>query len=335
MNEVYIISRNSMDGVMESNELVMRRNAILREEDKVTWADWIVLDASETERALIVMKLAKESLGPRIHGMVDNVRIEEYIDCRSFNPEDAHNERTWRDLATSLARLHAIDLPFRKPKHNFHDVLCGIHADLKTRLPLLRSILTDERVRKIAEYDFDSLLDWLQPLLDFQHHGIVLSHNDFHFDNLVVLNDPPKYGSSVMIFDFDAASYNMRGRDLGLFLMCRSGFAPSGVREDRAIESNETFFPFLQHYLQEFEKHGTLSINGIDNMDHLMIESLLGGMVSFLIYTFFQLKIMSSEVDDIKTTFTHTVPLMLQAVMECRTALQSRFPEFVASTHQT
>ena len=225
-------------------------------------------------------------------------------------------------------------MPFKKPKiPRFIDVLRGIYNDIKSRMTVLEDVITDAQVIAIARYDFDSLLDWMEPLLDLRRNRIVLAHNDFHFDNLAVtMNKISHAGLEVMIFDLDGACYNMKGRDLGLFLLCRSGFMdPDEMPINQRIESTREFAPFLTAYLQEFGKHvHDLEREGRDSIDHLMMESLVGGMLTFLIYNFFQLKLMSVRAKDpVILTFTQLIPTFFDAVMGCRKEILTRFPNML------
>ena len=57
MNEVYFVTRVKMDGIREANKLVVRRNPPLSDADRITWSNWLVLEAGKTERIRMQMEL--------------------------------------------------------------------------------------------------------------------------------------------------------------------------------------------------------------------------------------------------------------------------------------
>jgi hypothetical protein len=242
-NEVYFVERVAGNGIREPNKVVIRKYAEHAEDKDGVWTGFVTMCASHQDQAVTHMQLAHESLGAKQYGLFAGGRIEEWIDCRHLTYEDACKPVIEEDIATQLARIHALDLPFRKPAFSYMHVLRTMFEDFSHLIPRIEE-QGNESLTQIAKYDYPSLLNWMEPMMKLgSKQRMVFTNWDPHFGNIAVLNNPSAGGPKTMIFDFEAASYNMRGKDLCLFLLTRSGFHPH-VRPDRKLESNAKFFPF-------------------------------------------------------------------------------------------
>ena len=332
-NEVYFVKvtddRTIADGVPR-NLVVRKYDPDRRHDAHGIFLGLQAMTATHTEQLLVQTSLAHMSLGPKQIGLTPNARIEEWIDCRPMTYADARDPVLERDIAISMARVHALRLPFKRPSYHFLDILKDMYAGLQPHLSFFEEEGSNAVVRSIARYDFKALLHALQPLLSPHLHRTVLINWDMHTGNMAVLNGVASDDQlKVMLFDFELTGYNMRGKDLGNFLLSRSGYAPY-VREDRQIESNEQFFPFLRAYLHECERlFPDMDRDGRDSLDHLMRESLLGSVVCCLYYLFFQMKINAVDRgrNPVLKTYAHRVPFDFECLMQSLQALSSRYPQ--------
>ena len=63
---------------------------------------------TETEELLIVHALSREKLMPRLIGLFDGGRIEEFVDCRPITGNEVLDPDIMSDLAKNMARIHAL-----------------------------------------------------------------------------------------------------------------------------------------------------------------------------------------------------------------------------------
>ena len=338
-NEVYFVSRVAENGITEPNKVVIRKYSsvggseeIKKEMEKEMAKDGGHMDfkAPVVEQIVIQMELADRGLGPQLYGIFDGGRIEELIDCRKITFAEARDPVLEADIAVNMARIHATRLPLRKPNYLFIDILRHIHGMLRGGLPYYQS-LGNELLLSIVTHDYPSEFQKLEPLLSFRHNRMVLMNWDPHLDNIAVLNHPRDGQLKTMIFDYEMAGYNTRGKDLGLFLISRSGFFPIAT-EDQKLESNEQFFPFLRAYQQEVVKEFAgedIDVNGIDSLDHLMAESLIGGMVSCLKFLLLISGLsgkMSGKGEFVEKAMK-LIPSLFRGFIQCRDALAQRYPQ--------
>ena len=287
----------------------------------------------ETSQLVTQVELAHRNLGPKQYGIFKGGRIEEFLDCRSIEYSDSVDPEIEADIAKNFARLHAIDdLPFKRPAFEYGSVVRAMHADLLNLMSRFEDMENQALVR-VARHDYAPLVALIDPLLDLESRNRMTFTNwDPHFGNIVIMNNRTEGQLRALILDFEAASYNARGKDLGLFLVSRSGFHPK-PRPERRLETKQEFSRFLQAYQSESASLvADFDVSGRDSLDQLYLESLVGGIVSILIFIFFQLKIIALRVDEgnpVLRTYSLGVPLWLEAVLQCESALRSGFPDLV------
>ena len=90
---------------------------------------------------------------------------------------------------------------------------------------------------------------------------------------------------------------------------------------------------FLDLYLKECENHfDDIDRNGIDSFDHMMIESLLGGMVSMLCFLFSDLRTARQVTEDSLSVFDDKMKLMTENIRDsyfkCKKLLHELYPEY-------
>ena len=330
-NEVYFVSRVAETGITEPNKVVIRKyNSMGREKERGDEDEWkkkaiAGMRATQIEQIIILKELARRGLGPQLLGIIDDGRIEEFIDCHKISFTEAHELEA--DIAVNMARIHATRVPLRKPSCLFGPVLREIHAEMMQEeiISYFQELGDETLISILVQHDYEPDFDMMDPFLDFDRNRMVLMNWDPHLDNIAVLNHPVRDGQlKTMIFDFEVAGYNMRGKDLGLFLVSRSGYFPI-CREDRRLESKDEFSPFLLAYQQEVVKElqEEADADGIDSLDHLMVESLIGGMVSCLFFMHFIANASAKKKGegDFVQTAMQFIPSLFQGFMACKEAL--------------
>ena len=221
---------------------------------------------------------------------------------------------------------YPLHVPMPNPGYNFMDVLWQNWNSYLSENP------TDQ-----TEDDFTSELKWLDPLIRNDHHRIVLMNWDPHFANVSIRTNPKEGELKTIIFDFEMAGYNMRGKDLGLLLLAIGGSTAADFNPllplNVEFPSTEICRMFFDFYLKECETHfDDIDRNGIDSFDHLMIESLLGGMVSMLCFLFVHLRSAKQLTGDLAGDFGEKMKFMKKNIRDSyfksKKLLHELFPEY-------
>ena len=114
-------------------------------------------------------------------------------------------------------------------------------------------------------------------------------HWDAHLSNIGVRHNKESSDLSTILFDYELSNYNMRGKDVGLFLLSRVGMIGGKKmkdfinREDCTFPEPEKCRSFVEAYMKECSiLFDDWDESGKDSFDHIMMEAIIGGMVSCL-----------------------------------------------------
>ena len=333
-NEVYFVSRKSRsksgkdaeaDKDASAETVVVRLYSgiekELSEEDLRHFS--IDMRASVTEQLLMMQTLAHRGLGPEVLGVFEEGRVEQFIPCRKITLAEARDTNIARDIAVNMARIHSTPVPLKKPGYLFWDCIReGIDAMGKVKQFFEGH--EDQKMRKIALHDYESDLTLLKPLLDMQHHRIVFINWDPHLDNICLRTQAQAGQLKSIVFDFEAGGCNMRGKDLGLFLVSRCGFFPH-EDPDARLDSSESMQLFLQAYQQELLAQGQeLDLDGMDSIRHLELESLVGAAVSCICFLAF-LAFLVAKSPGSQGDMMAKLPFLFNGFTACMLAIRERF----------
>ena len=282
-NQVYVCSNTKT--VKEPRKVVIRKYGGNSIGNKDT-----LRPLTTTQELILVCELANRNLAPKLFGFFDGGRIEEYIDSHQMTEEEASTSDIETDLAKNIARFHAVDnVPFPKPGYDYSHVL---RVHFREASEGIKNILQNKdlsEVHHIVQHNWEGELDWLSPLVSEDKHRIVLMHWDIHLQNIGVRNTVTDGGLKTILYDYEMVAYQMRGKDIGLFLMSKIGLiATTDMKaEDIDFPSEEECRLFVQEYMIEAKQlFEDWNEQGMDNFDHIMMESIIGGMVSAICFLF-------------------------------------------------
>lgn len=322
-NEIYGVSRATAVDDVEPSKLVIRKFGTVSQNlnPEVTINQRAGMWLSEENEKIVFAELGRHGLGPKLYGQIPGYRVEEFIDCHNVTYEESLDPEIEADIAKNLAHIHSLQLPLLpKPAYKFVDVMRAILVNVRRHKQFFETIHNDE-VKQVFNHDFEGELQFMEYLLEEKHNRIVFIHWDPHFGNIAVLNNHVNE-KKTMIFDCEIACYNTRGKDFGTFLLSRSGFYPV-LRPDRRIESMSEFATFLQAYLNEAEAlFPDFDSNGKDSLDHVMMETLIGGMTGCLCYMlrFMYLAAEMKGEGGVADSLLTFVPALFQGFKECKYA---------------
>ena len=287
-----VISRASQPNVVpsEPSSLLIRRKG-----GNIVDADEFAMN-TETSRMLIAYEMGRRGLGPKLYGLFKGGSIEEYIHSHTLTYEESTVAEISRDVALSLAKVHAIKglpitskasddmkkrmrewikmIPGKKSYWKNHDEIQKMNLDLDF----------------ILNFDFEQQVDWLDEKcsrVKMRKHFILF---DMNYLNCLVRNHPKDGESKVVLIDYDLAHHDSRGMDFGSHFINRRFQADSKVNK---IIPNSRFFTveekrnFLKIYQQEIKRLNVwndFDEDGIDSVENLLLESRIGECIHNLFF---------------------------------------------------
>jgi len=285
---------------------------------------------------LVFQLMAEKSIGPKLLGVFDGGRLEEYREgCRTPLKEDINDLQTMASLAKQLARLHSCRLPFNKQPKDYIKLTRDNFEKGWTQykdfvqsipFPLDRPHVNyQERLDSVLSFDYKETLEWLEKEMKVIPSKVVFSHNDMNIMNCLI--DPNKSGDEkAILLDFELCGYNFRGADIGCHFGNRRFDLEGVIKQGNSFEdvfllrsphpSEENRRHFIEAYLLEVKK--SMDNNNemdpkIDHMDHILMEAELYGAL----YSLFMLSYMvnSNEFKEMAFSMGHPV-VMVSTMME-------------------
>lgn len=237
-----------------------------------------------------LLKLSDLGLSPKVFGIYDGGRVDEFIDCSILTATQSKEPDIKRDIAISLARIHSTDVPIAKvPKDVF---ISAVQIKDTFFQHQKESFLTSEALKKagvdvqtIVDFDYDTEFKWLKGALDkFDFQRSVLSLMDLNFENCLVRKNPPPGLLKVLLIDYEFSSYRFRGYDIFSHFMFRMVRIKDNDRSGEPYPSEDDRRDFIRMYLNEFKRLGCRDFdeNGLDSVDHVLGEVELCGLLCLL-----------------------------------------------------
>ncbi|XP_015276150.1 PREDICTED: choline/ethanolamine kinase [Gekko japonicus] len=157
--------------------------------------------------------LAERSLGPRLYGIFPQGRLEEYIPSRRLLTEDLSDPSISGEIATKMARFHAMAMPFNKePKWMFGTMERYLKQISELTFPQEAQL---RKLNKLKAYNLEAEMRSLRALLEATPSPVVFCHNDVQEGNILLLAGRENLSSDrLMLIDFEYSSYNYRGFDI-------------------------------------------------------------------------------------------------------------------------
>jgi len=172
--------------------------------------------------------LAGQGFGPQVLSVFCNGRVEEFLYCKTLQPEEMCSLVYVPRIAQMLAKFHAVSAPLpREP--NLWQTIWSWFA-LAQQLDFS---VDPGKAAAYADLDFaamESEIKQLQSLCDNLHSPVVFGHNDLLSGNIVVLQqkgfDPlnPDPNGALQFIDFEYSVYTYRGFDIGNHFNEYAGF---------------------------------------------------------------------------------------------------------------
>lgn len=276
-------------------------------------------------QGLISYELSRRGWGPKLFGLFDDGRVEEFLDCHTLTAEEAFTPEIIEDSARAYARFHSLQFPF---KNNSNDILAWMLAPLDKSKKELNNYLEstfieNEKLKgnfeKLLQFPFEDEYEWIKSTRDRMKERKVFCSKDMNYLNRLVKNKhSSEEGKRVVIIDFDYSEYYYRGFDLGGHFVNRifNWVGKDGKLSNFSYPSLTERETFLSFYLDELKIHiDDFDSESLDTLANLMVETDLNALVYLMVLLVFGLTVHTLlEHDPLIWTFIEPSLVLYQAL---------------------
>ena len=247
---------------------------------------------TETGEVILFSKLGEAGLGPKLHGVFENGRLEEYIPSHTMTDSDLMNATVREHFARKLARFHnfGTKLPLcKKPVDQFGVIQRKIEQFIDFKEDFLENpkvINSLDGASKLASFGFLAELEWLRKSQPLIRSPLVFSTNDMNRLNCLIRDKPDQFDEIVTLIDYEFSSTNYRGSDLGgHFGYWIMDFNQANFRSSLTMPSETIRREYAEAYLDETRKISTRKLDDeIDSVEHILLEAEFYGLSVMLLF---------------------------------------------------
>ncbi|MED6179868.1 hypothetical protein PIB30_004923 [Stylosanthes scabra] len=194
----------------------------------------------DRQRELQAIKyISAAGFGAKWLGVFGNGMVQSFINAYTLTPSDMREPKQAAKIAKQLQRFHQLEIPGSKEPQLWNEIIKFFEQ---------ASVLGFDDIKKQKTYEtisfaevHDEIVE-LKELTERLNSPVVYAHNDLLSGNVMINNEQDK----VYLIDYEYASYNYRGYDIGNHFAEYAGF-----------DCDYTFYPnrneqyhFFRHYLQ-------------------------------------------------------------------------------------
>ena len=260
-------------------------------------------------QSLIFYEQSKRGWGPKLYGLLDNIRIEEFVECHTLRHTEAFTPEILKDTAKAFARFHSLKLPINQEcKDTLKETFLTSAINKEKMKNFLESdpIIDTEilkRFNKLMLFPFEEEEKWINSFRRKIQQRKVLCTMDSNYLNRLVREEKPSDpdATRVLIIDFDASGYSDRGFDLAghfiskMFDVSNKETMISGFE----FPSESEQMSLLSAYLEECEKlFDDFDKNSLDSLENLLLETDLNLFIVLYSYFSFGLVLYSSYKEE-------------------------------------
>lgn len=264
--------------------------------------DIIKAGKCETSEGILFFANGFHGLGPKLLGVFDGGRVEEFIPSHRLTEIDLLEQNLSLELARKLARFHSLHLPVPKQKRDLL-YMSAIYQDEYEKEKLMK-IIKDFSLNpdgcSFLDEDYHIEHAFLRSFESKVGGRLVLCHGDLNKNNILVRDTPDSFNERIMLIDYELAAIDFRGVDLAGLLLGR-------IYE---MNDNGVFLPVCDYpddnyrrmivteYLKETKKlnYFEFDANGIDSVEHVMLEVDFFVMYGLQFYIGFMKKMTNNDV---------------------------------------
>eukprot|EP00127_Corallochytrium_limacisporum_P004906 Clim_evm50s191 gene=Clim_evmTU50s191 len=187
---------------------------------------------------LVSAIMGERGLGPKLLGMFEKGRIEDFLPFRTLKTPDLKDKQLQEEICAMLAKVHSLMIPLPKSPVFFRSLerFMAVAKDTDFEDAALQAKVND----LISRFDMVEEIEFLRNYIGKGEHTVCFCHNDLQEGNILV--DPANPGD-VRFIDFEYSAYNYRMFD----------FANHFI--EHAIDYNYPEYPYFKITLENFPTH--------------------------------------------------------------------------------
>lgn len=204
--------------------------------------------------------------------------MEEFVPSHRLTEADLAEQTISKELFRKLARFHALQLPVSKKKRDMLHMSATYQDEYKKEniLKLVSRAGANADDYSHLDEDYHSEHAFLRSFESKVGGRIVLCHGDLNKNNILIRDAPDQFNERVMLIDYELAATDYRGCDLAGVLLARTVEASDDgcFRQVCGWPDEEYRRMVVTEYLKETKKLNYFDFddNGIDSVDHVMME---------------------------------------------------------------
>lgn len=220
-------------------------------------------------------QLAAEDLGPKLYGVFEGGRIEEFLPGSPLTSAELTNDDVSAVVAKKIAAIHKLNVESLDKEPNwlvdkindYHDYIIKTKKEFPTFFghnnisPSAKTIATE-----LLAIDFRPEIELVANSIKESEAPLVFSHNDLHQNNILLLHDTDKdLYDRIVLIDFEYCSYNYRMFDLANHLseQCfnyNTAEYPYFEASGEKFPSDHKQMQIVEHYVRQMH-----TVNGDEN----------------------------------------------------------------------
>ena len=235
-------------------------------------------------QSLIFYEQSHRGWGPKLLGLFEDGRVEEFVDCHTLRAEEAFKEDMVKDVAKAFARFHSHKFPFCHEQIDMlQKAMLSLESSKESLIEWVRSGQVSEShlakypIQELLNFPYESERQWVESIESKISQRVVFCTLDNNYLNRLVRNVKPsdEDATSTLIIDFDLSAYANRGFEL-------AGHFVNQLSDDLAKDDKRSKFPFpseierkefLAAYLEECKQvFDDFDPDSLDSLEHLTLE---------------------------------------------------------------
>ncbi|OAF71107.1 hypothetical protein A3Q56_01142 [Intoshia linei] len=170
-----------------------------------------ILSKNDIFNGTVIFTILSElKQGPRLLGVFDGGRIEEYIPAPHLAVSELYDAKISRKIANLIGTLHQLYMPLRKDSNWLEFKMISMSSKIKDFIKNKDIV----GIEKFADFDYDFHIDFMVEMIIKTNSPVVFSHNDLQEGNILGLIDKDAIIGQLLPIDFEYSSYNYRGFDI-------------------------------------------------------------------------------------------------------------------------
>ncbi|XP_037049449.1 choline kinase alpha-like [Bradysia coprophila] len=231
----------------------------------------------ETGEGIVFFANGLHGLGPKLLGVFDGGRVEEFVPSHRLTEADLTDETVSRELFRKLARFHALQLPVSKRKRDLLHMSATYQNEFKKEnlLKLVERVGGNSDDYSFLDEGYAAEHAFLRSFESKVGGRIVLCHGDLNKNNILIRDTPDQFNERVMLIDYELCATDYRACDIAGVLLARMVEAKDGCFEKVCDWPDVEYRRMvIAEYLNETKKlnYFEFDATGVDSVDHVMME---------------------------------------------------------------